>query len=278
VTERTAKIPLAQRVSSTAYELLAEGRNPTVRAIRERVRGSTNEVAAALAQWRKGLQHQIEARIIDYGIPRHVVEYVRLGILAAEQMRASNEGADATTTVGLLERANAALDTQARLLEQERAVLTQTIGRLEEELSSARTVAVRAERLQQALDAARVENGTLKAELARAREKCIEVDILEQRLFEAQQEATSTRDTLVALQIAHVKLRAKRLRRAPAAASGKTSERAGESGINSRRHAAQSSKSQPRKTARTAEKPRQQQSKSKSARSPRRALLPKSRR
>jgi hypothetical protein len=47
---RTVDSQLAPLVNAAAYDLLAEGRNPTVRAIRERVRASNNDVTAALAE------------------------------------------------------------------------------------------------------------------------------------------------------------------------------------------------------------------------------------
>ena len=46
---RTVDSQLAPLVNAAAYDLLAEGRNPTVRAIRERVRASNNDVTAAPA-------------------------------------------------------------------------------------------------------------------------------------------------------------------------------------------------------------------------------------
>ena len=85
---RTVDSQLAPLVNAAAYDLLAEGRNPTVRAIRERVRASNNDVTAALAVWRQGLKAQLDAGLAEHGIPSHVASYVRLGIRAAEQLRA----------------------------------------------------------------------------------------------------------------------------------------------------------------------------------------------
>ena len=146
---RTVDSQLAPLVNAAAYDLLAEGRNPTVRAIRERVRASNNDVTAALAVWRQGLKAQLDAGLAEHGIPSHVASYVRLGIRAAEQLRASNEGADTTTVVDVLERRNAALEAEVRLRERERSDLKETSGRLEAELSLARARAAGAERAQQ---------------------------------------------------------------------------------------------------------------------------------
>ena len=153
---RTVDSQLAPLVNAAAYDLLAEGRNPTVRAIRERVRASNNDVTAALAVWRQGLKAQLDAGLAEHGISSHVASYVRLGIRAAEQLRASNVGADTTTVVDVLERRNAALEAEVRLRERERSDLKETSGRLEAELSLARARAAGAERAQQLHEAGRV--------------------------------------------------------------------------------------------------------------------------
>ena len=164
---RTVDSQLAPLVNAAAYDLLAEGRNPTVRAIRERVRASNNDVTAALAVWRQGLKAQLDAGLAEHGIPSHVASYVRLGIRAAEQLRASNEGADTTTVVDVLERRNAALEAEVRLRERERSDLKETSGRLEAELSLARARAAGAERAQQLHEAGRArsaQSGTDRSE------------------------------------------------------------------------------------------------------------------
>ncbi len=99
---KRSRAELAALVKSEAYALLADGRNPTVRAVRETVRASTNEVAAALADWRRNLK-------------------------AAER-----DGAE--PVAGVLEQRNAALESAIRLVERERDELRELTGRLQADL------------------------------------------------------------------------------------------------------------------------------------------------
>lgn len=216
---RTVDSQLAPLVNAAAYDLLAEGRNPTVRAVRERVRASNNDVTAALAVWRQGLKAQLDAGLAEHGIPSHVASYVRLGIRAAEQLRASNEGADTTTVVDVLERRNAALEAEVRLRERERSDLKETSGRLEAELSLARARAAGAERAQQLHEAGRGELGRLKAELTAARVALAESNALAAQVPGLEQSLAQAQGELEALQVEIAAAKAKRRARPRARAS-----------------------------------------------------------
>jgi hypothetical protein len=121
-------------VKSEAYALLADGRNPTVRAVRETVRASTNEVAAALADWRRNLKARLDESTQELGLPAHVAEYVRVGIRAAESLRTGAERDGAEPVAGVLEQRNAALESAIRLVERERDELRELTGRLQADL------------------------------------------------------------------------------------------------------------------------------------------------
>jgi DNA repair exonuclease SbcCD ATPase subunit len=172
-------------VSRVAYELLAEGRNPTVRAIRERVRASTNDVTDALAQWRKGLRAELEKQAPDYGLPAHVAEYVRIGLRAAEQLRASAEGKGIEGMVRVLEERNAALEAEVRLMDRQRGEFLESLKRLQSDLSMARADVARGKQAQAAYEEARAMAGRLMSERNDARERAARVEVLEQQLDDA---------------------------------------------------------------------------------------------
>ena len=199
-------------VSRVAYELLAEGRNPTVRAIRERVRASTNDVTDALAQWRKGLQAELATRVVDYGLPPHVVEYVRVGLRAAEQLRASAEPKGIDGMVRVLEERNAALETDVRLMDQERGQFLERMQRLQSDLSIARAEVARGKQAQAAYEEARAMAGRLMSERDDARERAARVEVLEQQIDDAHRMLAKAVEEVTVLRAARV---AKRGRQRP---------------------------------------------------------------
>lgn len=200
-------------VSRVAYELLAEGRNPTVRAIRERVRASTNDVTDALALWRKELQAELAKRAVDYGLPPYVAEYVRVGMRAAEQLRASSESAGNEGIARVLEERNAALEAEVRLMDHERGEFMERMQRLQTDLSIARAEVARGKQAQAAYEEARAMAGRLMSERDKASERAARVEVLEQQLYDANQMLAKAVEELTALRAARVAKRARQRQR-----------------------------------------------------------------
>ena len=215
---RRSRAELDALVAREAYVLLADGSNPTVRAIRDRVRASTNEVAEALAEWRKGLTEQINASIAALGFPEYVAEYVRLGIRTAELLRTRAE-ADGGDPVEALAQKNAALEASVSVVEDERNKLRERIGRLEGELTSARRLADDREQARSAFTTALAAADALRAELTEARSRAGRVKGLEQQLDDAREalgrtrgELAEVRETAAALRVSLEEARARAAR------------------------------------------------------------------
>jgi len=162
-------------VDVAADNLLAAGREPTVRAVRERLgRGSPNVIAPALKRWRAALRERVAQGMVTPGLPPEVLEYVRLGYEAARvHAPAAQAPLPPTTPDTAVRRVIAALEGQVRSLRDERAQLLERCGRLEEELAVSRVVAQEfasaPRELQHLLDQAHETIGRLRAELVVAK-------------------------------------------------------------------------------------------------------------
>ncbi len=117
MSRKRSRAELAALVKSEAYALLADGRNPTVR-----------------ADWRRNLKARLDESTQELGLPAHVAEYVRVGIRAAESLRTGAERDGAEPVAGVLEQRNAALESAIRLVERERDELRELTGRLQADL------------------------------------------------------------------------------------------------------------------------------------------------
>jgi chromosome segregation ATPase len=215
---RRLRSELIAQVQTEAYELLGEGLNPTVRAIRARIGGSTNEVSAALAEWRKAIKSKLDGAITERGFPEYVAEYVRVGIRTAELLR-TREEANGAHSVEALAQKNAALEASVSVLEHERKELRDWIGRLEGELTSARRLADDREQARAAFTTALAAADALRVELTEARARAGRVKGLEQQLDDAREalgrareEVAEVRETAAALRASLEEARARATR------------------------------------------------------------------
>lgn len=216
--QRRSRSELVAETRTAAYDLLAEGKNPSVRAVRSRTGGSTNEVAAALADWRASLKSKIDGAIAEQGFPDYVAEYVRVGIRTAQLLR-TREEAEGTDTVEALLKKNAALEASVALVEQERTDLRSRIARLEGDLTAARRLADDREQARSAFTTALSAADALRAELTEARSRAGRVKGLETQLEDARAalgrahgEVAELRETAAALRAALHEARAAAVR------------------------------------------------------------------
>lgn len=186
-------------VANAAYALLAEGLSPTVRAVRAKVRASNNEVAAALAAWRRELQVAVKTGWIDQGIPPEVAEYVRLGISAAQGLATPPRSeSDAERERRAAQQTIAALEAHLLVLQRQCRQLKEQTGRLEADLDAARTRAATAAVRQRALDLAEQQVGRLSAELRHSQVALAEANALAGQAQQAVAAARAEVDRLAA--------------------------------------------------------------------------------
>lgn len=167
---------IQSQVDAAADGMMAEGENPTVRALCQKLGRSPNLVTPALGAWRQRLQQRLrEARSIP-GLPDDVIAYVRLGYEAAARRGApAREVMTGNERENVLRQVIGALESQITLLQDERATMLERLGRLETQLDQARFAekefARVTARMQRALDTAHAKIGTLSASPARPKPK-----------------------------------------------------------------------------------------------------------